>query len=247
MSTSKRVALITGGTRGIGRAISMRLAEDGLLVALAFRDDQSSADEAIAALRTHDPTARAYRADITDPASVDTLVNSVRGDIGPIEVLINNAYRAGRAPKKTHETAPDELREDLATNLVGQFLVTRACLPSMLEKRYGRIVFIGSIAMRGERGRVAYAIAKSGLVGLTKTIAQEYAKEGITANILSPGFVEAGAFVRMPPEVRERALRTVPSRRAGRAEEIAAAVSYLCSEDSGYTTGQILGVDGGAT
>src|SRR5262245_58237077 len=148
-----RVALITGGTRGLGRTIAERLASDGFVPALLYRSDRRAADEAVAAL----PGARAFEADISDRAQVDAAVERVRAELGPVEVLINNAYRAGRTPKKTHEVDPGEFAEDMATNLVGQFHVTRACLPSMLEAAWGRIVFIGSIAVRGERGRVAYA------------------------------------------------------------------------------------------
>lgn len=245
-----RVALITGGTRGLGRTIALRLAKDGHVPALLHRDNSAAAEEALEALRAGSEAtgdrARAYQADIGDRSSVEAAIARIHDELGPVEILVNNAYRAGRTPKKTHEVEPDELAEDLSTNLIGQFLVTRAAIPSMLEQGFGRIVFIGSLAMRGERGRVAYAIAKSGLVGLMKTVAQEYAKSGITANIVSPGFIEAGAFLRFSAEIRERAVSLVPSKRAGRPEDVAAAVSYLCSEDAGYTNGQVLGIDGGA-
>jgi NAD(P)-dependent dehydrogenase (short-subunit alcohol dehydrogenase family) len=240
---SGRVALITGGTRGLGRTIAERLAADGFVPALLYRSDRPAAEEAVAAL----PGARAYEADISDRAQVDAAVARVNAELGPVRVLINNAYRAGRTPKKTHEVDPVEFAEDIATNLVGQFHVTRACIPSMLDGAWGRIVFIGSIAVRGERGRVAYASAKSALIGFAKTIALEYAKEGITSNIVSPGFIESGVFLRFSEEIRERALKLVPAKRAGQASEVAAAVSYLCSDDAAYTTGQVLTIDGGTT
>jgi NAD(P)-dependent dehydrogenase (short-subunit alcohol dehydrogenase family) len=240
-----RIALITGGTRNLGRAIALRLAREGHTPALLYRADDSAKDEALDELAQHAPRVKAYKADIQNAAEVSEAVDRLRAELGPIEILVNNAYRAGRAPKKAHEVDPKELAEDLTTNLIGQFIVTRACIPSMLEKSFGRIVFIGSIAMHGERGRVAYSIAKSGLVGLMRTVALEYAKDGITSNLVSAGFLDSGAFLRFSQEIRDRALTRVPSKRAGRAEDLAAAVAYLCSDDAGYTTGQVLGVDGG--
>lgn len=240
---SGRVALITGGTRGLGRTIAERLAADGFVPALLYRADRATAEEAIRSM----PGARAFEADISDRAQVDAAVARVRAELGPVQVLINNAYRAGRTPKKTHEVDPAEFAEDIATNLVGQFYVTRACLPSMVEAAWGRIVFIGSIATRGERGRVAYASAKSALLGFAKTVALEYAQQGITSNIVNPGFIASGAFLRFSEEIRERALKLVPAKRPGEAAEVAAAVSYLCSEAASYTTGQVLAVDGGTT
>lgn len=238
-----KVALVTGGTRGLGLVMAQRLFADGFVPALLYRSDDAAAAEATATM----PGSRAYQADISDRASVDAAVARANEELGPIEVLINNAYRAGRTPKKTHEVDPSEFAEDISTNLVGQFYVTRACIPSMLARGFGRIIFIGSIAVRGERGRVAYACAKSALVGFAKTVALEYAKEGITSNVLSPGFINSGAFLRFSEEIRERALKQVPAKRPGEAEEIAAAVSYLCSEGAAYTTGQVLTIDGGTT
>jgi NAD(P)-dependent dehydrogenase (short-subunit alcohol dehydrogenase family) len=241
-----RIAIVTGGSRGLGRAIALRLAEQGAVLAIVHQRDRAAADEALAAIRVHSPSARAYPADISDRAAIDEAVAKIRAELGPIEILVNNAYRPGRTPKKTHEIDPIEFAEDIQTNLVGQFHVTRAVLPSMLDRGFGRIVFIGSLAIRGERGRLAYVTAKNGLIGMMKTIALEYAKDGVTANMVSPGFLDAGAFLRFSTEIRERALARVPSKRPGRPEEVAAAVAYLCSDEAAYTTGQILGVDGGA-
>jgi NAD(P)-dependent dehydrogenase (short-subunit alcohol dehydrogenase family) len=207
-----------------------------------YRSNRSAAEEASAAI----PGSRIYEADIADASAVDDAIARIRSELGPIGILVNNAFRSGRSPVKTHELEVSAWNEDLATNLSGQFYVTRACLPSMVDQSFGRIVFIGSFAMRGEQGRVAYSVAKQGLAGLSSTIAQEYARNGITSNVVSPGFIETGAFMRLSEEIRSRAVAMVPSRRAGSPASVAALIAYLCSEDGGFTTGQVIGVDGGA-
>lgn len=213
---------------------------------MVFRENLEAAEEALALVAALAPGAKIVRGDIARPTEVQALLSEVHRDTGPVTVLINNAYRGGRAPKKTHEVAPEDWMEDLATNLTGHFLMTRACLPSMLEENFGRIVFVGSLAMRGEPGRVAYSCTKGGLMSLSATIAGEYAKHGITSNVVNPGFIATGVFNQLSQQIQERALRSVPSRRAGAPSEVAAAVAYLVSDEAAYTTGQVMGVDGGA-
>jgi NAD(P)-dependent dehydrogenase (short-subunit alcohol dehydrogenase family) len=237
-----KIAVVTGGTRGLGRAIAERLAEEGAVTALIYQREEASANEALAAI----PHARAYAADIGSPDAIAKTVEAIVTEMGPIEILVNNAFRSGRKPVKTHELPLSAWDEDLRTNLSGQFYTTRACLPSMIERGYGRIIFIGSLAMRGEQGRVAYSVAKQGLIGLSNTLAQEYAKHGITSNVVSPGFIDTGAFMRLSEEIRNRALAMVPSKRAGSAANVAAMIAHLCSDEGGYTTGQVISVDGGA-
>lgn len=237
---------MTGGTRGLGLAIAEGLARAGHVPVLLYRSDRASAEAALERLRPLAPDAAAFTADVDDDARIEAVVTEIGESIGPIGILVNNAFRSGRPPQKTHELSPDAWREDIATNLTGQFVVTRACLAPMLEAGFGRIVFIGSLAQRGEPGRVAYATVKSALIGFAKTLAGEYARHGITANVVSPGFIEAGAFLRLSEEIQNRALATVPARRAGRAEEVAALVVLLASDLGGYVTGQHIGVDGGA-
>ncbi|MBI4815397.1 MAG: SDR family oxidoreductase [Deltaproteobacteria bacterium] len=237
------IALITGGTRGLGRAVAERLADEFELV-LAYHADEAAAEQTVSALGSHEVTL--VKVDISDPTAVENLGNTLRAK-GRLDVLVHSAFRSGRPPKKTHELAVEDFVEDLGTNLIGAFTVCRAVLPLMMERGHGRIVLIGSLAMRGEPGRVAYSVAKSGLVGLAKTIAKEYAKQGITANVVNPGFIEAGAFSKLSPEIKARAVASVPMRRAGSKEEVAEAVAYLVGPASGYTTGQIIRIDGGAS
>jgi 3-oxoacyl-[acyl-carrier protein] reductase len=241
-----RGAIISGGTRGLGLAISTRLARAGFTPALLYHQDHEAARMAVDGLRDSASGAFALACDISDPEVVKAAIEKVSSELGSIEVLVNNAFRSTGVPKKVHELDPEAWSAGITTNLSGAFLLTRAVLPSMLAASYGRIVFVGSLAARGEPGRSIYAAAKNGLVGLMRTLAKEYAQHGITSNMVSPGFMDAGAFLRLDEEVRERAAKSVPMKRLGKAEEIAEAVLYFASIEAGYTTGQILGVDGGA-
>lgn len=243
---TERIALVTGGTRGIGRGIARALAEAGHAVALLYRKDEAAAAEALAELEAAGAAALAVAADIADPATVRAAVDHIVQALGPPTVLVNNAFRGGRPPAKLHEVDPEAWAEDLRTNLDGPFHVTQVCLPHMMEAGFGRVVYIGSLAARGEPGRAAYSTAKSALAGLSGAVAREYAKHGITSNVVNPGFIEAGAFERLSDEIKSRALRSVPARRAGRTDEIGAMVRFLASDEAAYLTGQVIGVDGGA-
>ncbi len=244
-----RVTVITGGGRGLGSAIALSLASSASdrSLALCYRSDQEAAERTLAQVRLHCPSSQCYPLDIADPAQVQDTIDRINGAQGPIDTLINNAFKSrAQAPKKVHEIAPEDWLTDIATNLSRHFLMTRACLPSMRALGWGRIVFIGSLAQRGEAGRAAYSTAKRGLVGLSNTLAQEYAREGITSNVVHPGFIEAGAFMRLTEEIQARALKRVPSRKAGKPEQVAALIAHLCSEEGGYINGEELRVDGGA-
>ena len=244
-SMKDQVAIGTGGTRGIGRAISRRLAELGAIPWMIYREDEEGAAEATREICAICPDARALKADVASPGEAERVVAAVLAVHSHLEIVVNNAFRGGRPAKKVHETAPEEWSEDLSVNLGAPFRMSRAALPTMMAQSYGRLVFIGSLAMRGERGRVAYVVAKNGLVGLAKTIALEYSRSGITANVVNPGYIEAGAFLRLDPTIREAAIKRVPMARAGTSQEIAALVGHLASREAAYTSGQVIGVDGG--
>ena len=171
---SSRIALVTGGTRGLGRAVAVALAEAGHTPVLLYRSDKEAASAAVEAIRPHAPDVACYRGDVANAEQLATIVDEIERKHGRIQILVNNAFRSGRPPQKTHELDPAAWREDLDVNLTGQFLATRACLPHMIAAGYGRIVFIGSLAQRGEPGRVAYATVKAALTGFAKTIAVSY-------------------------------------------------------------------------
>ena len=240
---NSQVAIVTGGTRGIGLAISRALGEAGASVIMVYRENEETAELALSHMAGTDGSL--YRADVRNPNEMRKMVKTIGELYGPVNTLVHSAFRSGRTPQKVHELEVSAFMEDIETNLTGAFIASRACLPTMIAQKWGRIIFIGSLAMRGERGRVAYSVAKNGVVGLCKTIAQEYARTGITANVVSPGYIDAGAFVTLDDKIKAAAAKQVPQGRLGQAEEIAKAVCYFASEDSGYTTGQVLNVNGG--
>jgi len=235
---AERVALVTGGARGIGRAIAAQLAEHGRIVAVG--DLQEA--EGVGAL--------AVRLDVTDSASVAAAVERVESELGPIEVLVNNAgWDEARPFLETDEPFWDRVIE---INFKGGLRVTRAVLPGMVERGWGRLVNIGSDAGRvGSSLESVYSGAKGGVIAFTKTIAREVARSGVTANVVCPGPTKTAFLDRIAGEGGERLVesleRAVPMRRLGEPEDVAAAVAFLASEEAGYITGQTLSVSGGLT
>jgi 3-oxoacyl-[acyl-carrier protein] reductase len=235
-----RTALVTGSTRGIGRAIAESLAESGARVAVVSRDQARSA-EAAAAIGNG---ARGFAADVSDVASIVTMVDGVEKEFGQIDILVNNAglTRDGLLLRMRDQ----EFADVLEVNLVGSFRCTREALRGMLRRRWGRVVSISSVVgMLGNAGQANYAASKAGLIGLTLSVAREVAQRGITANVVAPGYIPSKLTDAMSEEAKQATLSGIPAGRLGTPEEVAAAVRFLASEEAGYITGQVLAVDGG--
>src|SRR5712692_5181896 len=233
-----KTALVTGGGKGIGRAISQALAGMGARVIVNYRSDRAAADETAASL----PNATAYQADVADPAQVEAMVKA----IGKIDVLVNNAGAV--RDKLLIQMSPPDWEDLIRTDLLSAFATTRAAIMSgMMRARWGRIVNISSIVgLTGNTGQSNYAAAKAGLIGFTKSVAREYGSRNITCNAIAPGFVRTELTTSsVSEEMVGEMVKMTPIKREGTAEEIAAAVAFLCSQRAGFITGQVLAVDGG--
>jgi len=232
-------AIITGSARGIGAASASALAADGWPVVINYRSDAESAEALVAKINEDGGRAIAIGADITDPEQVEALFKRAEEELGPVLVLVNNAgLRAdGLAP----QLAAEQWHSVLETNLSAAFHTTRRALKPMLRARFGRIVNVASIVgPRANAGQSNYAASKAGLIGLTKTVAVEVARRGITVNAVAPGLVETKLTEGVNGFADE-----IPARRPGTPEEVAACVRFLASDDAGYVTGSVLTVDGG--
>ncbi|MEO1009106.1 MAG: 3-oxoacyl-[acyl-carrier-protein] reductase [Planctomycetota bacterium] len=242
---TQRVALVTGASRGIGRAIAQRLAADGRHVVLASRSPQPL-EEAKAEIEAAGGAASVLPVDVGDRQALASGIDSVVKEHGRLDVLVNNAgiTRDTLALRMTDE----QWDEVLGVNLTSAFVACRAAARSMMKNRFGRIVNIASTtAVVGNAGQANYAAAKSGLVGLTKTLARELGSKGVTANVVAPGFIETDMTANLPDEAKDHVLKLMSVPRLGAADDIAAAVSYISSDDAGFLTGQVLCVDGGLT
>lgn len=239
------VALVTGGSRGIGRAISLALAQDRP-VAVNYRHDAEAAKSVVAEIEAATGEAICVQADVTDPAQVARLFDEVADRLGPVSRLVNNAgIRAdGLVLRMTDEAWDGVLR----TNLYGAFACTRQALRTMLRRRDGRIVSISSVAgLRGNPGQANYSAAKAGLIGFTKTVAREVASKGITVNAVAPGPVDTDLLGDLDATAKERLLAEVPMRRGIAPAEVASCVQWLCSDGAATTTGSVFVIDGGMT
>jgi acetoacetyl-CoA reductase len=234
-----RVALVTGGTRGIGRAISEKLKDMGMTVVANY----AGADERARAF-TEETGIKAYKWNVADYDACQEGCAKVAEEVGPIDVLVNNAgiTRDGTLMRMTVEM----WREVMDVNLGGCFNMAKAVFPGMRDRKWGRIVNIGSInGQGGQYGQVNYAAAKSGIHGFTKALAQEGAKVGVTVNALAPGYIDTDMVAAVPAEVLEKIVAKVPVGRLGQADEIARGVAFLCGEDAGFVTGSTLSINGG--
>ncbi|MGZ8364175.1 MAG: acetoacetyl-CoA reductase [Caulobacteraceae bacterium] len=234
-----RVAVVTGGTRGIGRAISLKLKDMGMTVVANY----AGADEKARAF-TEETGIVSRKWNVADYEACQENCAAIAGEHGAIDVLVNNAgiTRDGTLLKMT----PESWREVIDVNLGGCFNMAKATFPGMRERGWGRIVNIGSInGQGGQYGQVNYAAAKSGIHGFTKALAQEGARFGVTVNALAPGYIDTDMVAAVPPEVLAKIVAKVPVGRLGQADEIARGVAFLCGEDAGFITGSTLSINGG--
>ncbi len=239
-----KVALITGGSRGIGRAIALRLAEEGADVAINYQNTREHAQEVSKLIESMGRHSCIVQANVGDMEQVNRMRDLIIDRFGRIDILVNNAGIV--RDKSFVKMTPQIWKEVLSVNLDGTFYCTKAFIEGMLERKYGRIVNISSVIGRmGNRGQANYAASKAGMIAITQTLAKEFAGKGVTINAVAPGFIETDMLKSVPEEAMEKILAQIPLGRLGKPSEVAGAVAYLASEEGDYITGQVIDLNGG--
>ncbi|MDD6331185.1 MAG: 3-oxoacyl-[acyl-carrier-protein] reductase [Clostridium sp.] len=244
MLLENKTAIVTGGSRGIGRAICVALAKEGANIVTCYAKGAAAAEETVAMCREYGVQAVAVQADVAVPGEVEALFAEALKITGTIEILVNNAgiTRDGLLLRMSD----DDFNQVIDTNLRGAFYCMRAASKLMMKKRYGRIVTISSVVgVSGNAGQVNYAASKAGVIGMTKSLAKELGSRNVTANAVAPGFITTDMTEGLPDAVKEQMAKEIPLSRMGRPEDVADAVTFLVSDKASYITGQVLHVDGG--
>ncbi|MDO8613099.1 MAG: 3-oxoacyl-[acyl-carrier-protein] reductase [Dehalococcoidia bacterium] len=239
-----RAALITGSSRGIGRAIALQLARQGASIAVNYLRNEDAAKDVQATIRSYEGQAVLLQGNVSDPEQAERVVDMAQDAFGRLDILVNNA--GFNRDTLILRMSVQDWDEVMATNLRAVFLCTKAALRHMLKQRWGRIVNIGSVSgIAGNAGQANYAAAKAGLIGFTKAVAREMGSRSITANVVAPGLVLTELTEHIPQQVIDMAMDRVFVGRVGRPEDIAACVAFLASEEASYISGQVIPVDGG--
>lgn len=244
MELKGKAALVTGGSRGIGRAVCLELARRGACVAVNYAGNAAAAEETVESCKAMGVDAFSVQADVADAAACDAMVKEVLSRFGRLDILVNNAgiTRDGLMPM-LKDADWDAV---LDANLKGAFHCMRAAYRPMMKQKYGRVVNLSSIVgLRGNAGQANYAASKAGLIGLTKSMAKELAGRNVTVNAVAPGFIDTDMTAALPEKARESMLASIPMGRLGQGEDVAKAVAFFAGNGAGYVTGQVLCVDGG--